>query len=407
MIYGIKTKEKIYQYSPQTDSFYDEKGKLFTPVNMQEHKKERPVSLILKFSDNCNFSCNYCFPNLHLKEKITPTPLDQIEKLVDAIVTQVPDLKHVVFFGGEPLLHFEDMKNFDVSIRKHIPSIRYATITNASLLTDEISDWLIEKNVEVKISHDGVSTKFHRNIDVLDNKNVVRCIRKLLKNLPGKVNFNITWSTHWMDWETIIQPIYDKIGRDLEHLIYFTHFVFAIPFTGELLDDSYILDAQEGWKQAQKNFHFIRNHIKILPEFAGMIGAPKGMEVTIGEKGCTALKETQTHCYINGDVYPCLNGPEYDGNRKLGSFLGNENIPLLRKQFREERLKMRHEFYDERQVCHDCLFRATCNRCFLSYIEPNASFCSQSYAYSMPRFLYKFWLVTGEEPEEIFAIKYE
>lgn len=65
----------------------------------------------------------------------------------------------VEFWGGEPLVYWKTLKPLAERIREKFSSWKrkpqFSIITNGSILTDEIIDWLMMLDFSVSISHDG------------------------------------------------------------------------------------------------------------------------------------------------------------------------------------------------------------------------------------------------------------
>jgi len=112
----------------------------------------------------CNFRCKYCY----LSSLVSYTPrimnketagraLEYFYRYISKVKDEIPKL---VIYGGEPLLNQEVVKFLVYDIRKNIasgrlPFINIILITNGSLLTEEIAEFLKLNQVLVAISLDG------------------------------------------------------------------------------------------------------------------------------------------------------------------------------------------------------------------------------------------------------------
>lgn len=110
-------------------------------------------TLLVVLSEKCNLNCTYCDVDKWSKKAIDPhLYLGEFHKLRD----QYPDETiKIDFFGGEPLLQLDLIKIIIDGV-KHDGNIRLFMPTNGLLLTDEILNYLIEENVEVSLSFDGL-----------------------------------------------------------------------------------------------------------------------------------------------------------------------------------------------------------------------------------------------------------
>lgn len=61
------------------------------------------------------------------------------------------------FYGGEPVLEFELIKQVVQHVESRYPArkVRFNFTTNLTLFTDEIMDYVLEKNIHIMISIDG------------------------------------------------------------------------------------------------------------------------------------------------------------------------------------------------------------------------------------------------------------
>lgn len=82
----------------------------------------------------------------------------------------------LVASGGEPLLHFDKVKEL---FSYAPPKQHLKVMTNALNLTEEIVEYLNKHNVETWVSHDGEPTEYLRGIDVFKDESLLKLIRKI------------------------------------------------------------------------------------------------------------------------------------------------------------------------------------------------------------------------------------
>ncbi|HII07837.1 MAG TPA: radical SAM protein [Methanotrichaceae archaeon] len=116
------------------------------------------MKFTLGLTHNCNLSCKYCYSGRKFKKDMS---LNTAQKIVDfamdvAIQGQVLDFS---FFGGEPFLCFDLMKDITSYIRERERDVenpvRLSVTTNGTILNQSIFDFLKEENVDLCISIDG------------------------------------------------------------------------------------------------------------------------------------------------------------------------------------------------------------------------------------------------------------
>lgn len=120
-------------------------------------------SMCLIITRNCNFSCKYCFAKDSSKTEYRNAIMSK-ETAKEALIFLVNTSKErksleIDFFGGEPLLGFETIKSTieysKVLKEKFNKNFLFSLTTNASLLNDEIVDYLNRENISLILSLDG------------------------------------------------------------------------------------------------------------------------------------------------------------------------------------------------------------------------------------------------------------
>ena len=138
----------------------------------------------------CNYKCNYCIFSVKKKDRnfISDTKLmvlDLLKKAVDEMMEFHEKIKVLRFVGiGEPILHKQLPQMIKYSVEKKIAN-KVELITNASVLTKELSDKIIDANLDrLVISLQGVNAKKYKEIaDVdMDFDEFVKNIRYFYEN---------------------------------------------------------------------------------------------------------------------------------------------------------------------------------------------------------------------------------
>ena len=148
-----------------------EKQQLFTPddtTTINSHMQQRqPVvkALCLHMAHDCNLRCKYCFAgdgtyNVDDIDKGL-MPLDVGKKALDFLIASSGARRNleVDFFGGEPMLNFETVKELVIYGRKREKEtgkkFRFTLTTNGALLTDEANLYINDNFDNVVLSLDG------------------------------------------------------------------------------------------------------------------------------------------------------------------------------------------------------------------------------------------------------------
>ena len=118
--------------------------------------------LFLCVTSNCNARCVYCFADHGSYGKdIKNMDLDTAKKAIDVFIDNLSDDADafINFFGGEPLLAFNTVKeSYYYAISKPLKrnqKLSFRIVTNATLLTSEIIDFIAEHDIGIGISLDG------------------------------------------------------------------------------------------------------------------------------------------------------------------------------------------------------------------------------------------------------------
>lgn len=152
--------------------------------------KESPRVLKISLGLSCNYECEYCSQRFVPRAAETnPGEVESFVSELDDWVTQAPE--QIEFWGGEPLVYIKTLKPLAESLRVKYPKAVFLIITNGSLLTPEINQWLDELGFQVGLSHDGPGQHV-RGPDPLEDAEKRAAILDLWSRLgsKGRMSFN-------------------------------------------------------------------------------------------------------------------------------------------------------------------------------------------------------------------------
>ena len=151
---------------------------------------------------DCNLHCRYCYRD---KEKLDSIP-EFTEDMKEFLGNLRPSFcESVIASGGEPMFHWDKVKELFSYVPK---DVHKKVMSNCTLITPEIVDYLNENEVELQLSHDGPKTKFLRGVDVLANKKT----RDLLHEVNIIRCFGVVTRYNTDCWENYFDTI-SKLGR--------------------------------------------------------------------------------------------------------------------------------------------------------------------------------------------------
>lgn len=169
----LYSKAKIFHFKEKLGALSAEKGEVQAPLHIR-----------LKPTNYCNHACRYCaYSEKTLaafgKNDVPRTfiPWEKLSKILDDCVAM--QVKAITFSGGgEPLLY----PHIKPLIKKLAASpIRFATLTNGSLLKGEVAELLAQHGTWVRVSMDGWDGKSYARYRGVSEK----AFDELLENLSG------------------------------------------------------------------------------------------------------------------------------------------------------------------------------------------------------------------------------
>lgn len=148
------------------------------------------MEYIIHLTDKCNLNCKYCYEN----KKNMDISFENIKRIIDYEIRQKNKYAQIVFYGGEPLLKkqlIKDTINY-INSQKSKTRFLYGMTTNGTLLDDEFIE-LIKQNdfVTIGYSFDGTEKVQNLNRITVDGKGtfdiVLENAKKMLKTLKTTV----------------------------------------------------------------------------------------------------------------------------------------------------------------------------------------------------------------------------
>lgn len=208
----------IYKYLDKQDKIESKKATVFSKdMPLKKSKATRILKIQLGLS--CNYACDYC------SQRFVARPKETSKKDIDAFMAKLSNLEipdergtKIEFWGGEPLVYWKtlrplvDAMNEKFATYKNKP--QYSMITNGSLLTEEICDWLFEQQFQIAISHDGPGQHV-RGPDPMDDPETRTTILKFyrrMKKAKRGISFNPMLNVHNMSRKKIQEWFIDLTG---------------------------------------------------------------------------------------------------------------------------------------------------------------------------------------------------
>lgn len=141
--------------------------------------------IYLMLGNECNLQCKYCLQHDIVNDQVCHTINPAVFKYIANAQKQQQRPIGITFFGGEPLIFWEQVKEF--VLRLSVTGVKFGMVTNGKCLTQEKVDFINENNIGVGLSWDGYNTLKTRGYDVIkDKKDLLTQIKSL--NVTGVVS---------------------------------------------------------------------------------------------------------------------------------------------------------------------------------------------------------------------------
>ena len=198
------------------------------PVAAPPRKRIPLTTLVMNVTSKCNLACTYCYEygeDRIVEQSRKPRFMNEetARQSVDFMFAEAGDspLVHLTFFGGETLLNFKVLRSALAYAKERAATlgktVDTSLTTNATLLREEIIDWIVENDVGVTVSMDGGKDQqdrfrvFHNGMGSYDV--VLPNIRLLLeKHRRRPVGARVTLTKQNLDVEGIYRHLRDELG---------------------------------------------------------------------------------------------------------------------------------------------------------------------------------------------------
>jgi uncharacterized protein len=188
------------------------------------------TTMVLNVTNQCNLACTYCYE--YGEDKIVDTENGRQPKFMSEEVARqsvefmlkesgTNKVAHVTFFGGETLLNFPVLRKTVAYARQRGAemgkTVDFSLTTNATLLKEEIIEFLAEERIGVTISIDGPQDLqdkfrvFHNGAGSYDV--VAPKIKALLQRHRSRpVGARVTLTSGTLDVKRIFKHLTEEMG---------------------------------------------------------------------------------------------------------------------------------------------------------------------------------------------------
>lgn len=182
------------------------------------------TTIVLNVNTGCNLACSYCYKeDLDTPAKSRRMAFDTAVKSIELLLRESPDRDsyNIVFFGGEPLANLPLIREVVAHAEPRFVElgkrVNFTLTTNATLLTEEIVDWLDAHRFGLTVSMDGPKALHDKNRKTVGGKGsydvVAAKARMLLQRYRSRpVGARVTLTAGVTAVEEIFDHLKGEIG---------------------------------------------------------------------------------------------------------------------------------------------------------------------------------------------------
>lgn len=352
------TEEKLKEIESDLAALAQQGFFLREEVKTYPLKSNEVKALCLHICHDCNLRCRYCFADegaYHSAREFMSE--ETAKKAIDFLIANSGNRKmlEVDFFGGEPLMCLQTIKNVVAYARSEAEKagkkFLFTTTTNALLLDDDAIDFFNREMENVVLSLDG-RKEVHDAIRKTKNGKgsfdlVIENIKKFVRSRGGKSYYvRGTFTAKNLDFSKdvifLAESGFDSISMepvvtDIEDLEIKSEHIPTVLKEYENLCDKYLEKFDNG-----EGFNFFHFNV----DLDGGVCLQKKVSA------CGAGNEYFS-VTPNGDIYPCH---QFAGDKNF--LMGNVYDGKLDKNIRE---KFANSCLFTREECGDCFAKFICS----------------------------------------------
>jgi len=214
------------------------------------------TGLVLLIAQTCNLKCAYCFAEAYMGSRsdnrvMSPaTAYVAIEKVFKA----VPDMRSILFFGGEPLIGFATIKEavqasekYCMAHKTQIPA--FAISTNGTLIDQEVIEFFRKHNFSVTVSLDGPKHINDKQRQFPSGKGTYDIIKEkidLLRDSGIEIRIEAVFTDNHTNCQETIESTYEFLLKLGARDIYLTPAIGGSP--DESLDGDVLANLEKSYK---------------------------------------------------------------------------------------------------------------------------------------------------------------
>ncbi len=181
------------------------------------------TTMVLNVNTGCNLACSYCYKeDLDTPSKGRKMALDTAINSIELLLRESPDRDsyNIVFFGGEPLSNMPLIRDVVTYAEPRFAAIgkrvNFTLTTNATLLTEELVDWLDAHRFGLTVSMDGPKSLHDKNRKTVGGKGSYDAVAKKARMLLARYRSRPVGSRVTLTaGVTAVVDIWDHLKNDI------------------------------------------------------------------------------------------------------------------------------------------------------------------------------------------------
>ena len=295
---------------------------------------------------DCNFRCWYCYEN-HVKgSKMNDGMVEKVKMLITRIISGNDNLKtlQLSFFGGEPLLHFNEVARPIITFAKEETAKNDIALgvhftTNAFLLSKMMFDFFDGLNISFQITIDGDQQRHDQTRFCTNGKGSYKTIIGNIRQLAERGHHVIMRINYTSKNISGIENVIEEIGK----------------FDCKAKQNIHI-DLQQVWQDV--------NNDKQATDCQARLRLQEARSKGIFTTSCKTFDRVRNACYgdkrnhavinYNGDVFQCT-ARDFNKNNRSG-YLSDDGRII----YENDALNKRMSIKLSRDVCKICSIAPLC-----------------------------------------------
>lgn len=326
----------------------------------------RIAGLVLLIAQTCNLKCSYCFAKAymgsHSDNRVMSPATARVA--IDKVFKNMPDVQRIQFFGGEPLIGFDTIKETVQACEKYCMAHQtrmpaFSITTNGTLIDQEVIGFFKAHNFSVTISLDGPQQINDKQRQFPSGKGTYDVVKEkidLLRSTGIDIEIEAVFTDNHRNFKETIESTYEFLLKLGAQDIYLTPAIGGSP--DESLDGNLLADLEQSYTASTEKIMDswltdspIRN--PYLLDLLRTIMSKKGKTYFCGA-GYKVITVDSA-----GKVFPCYN--LISDNLCMGSVY-DKDFPD--EGFRRVTALMRQTSKDSFPKCLKCWAKKLCSPCY-------------------------------------------